>query len=107
MSSSWSYSPSYFSLEDILATQERLPVTAAAPLRGLAFLDPARCQDDGGGHHDQDDVLPAGARLDLPLWMARALVKARTSVTVSPPEIYGSRRREQLKAEPAVLALPR
>ena len=37
------YAPNYFSLDDLLATQERVPLTAVGDVRGLGFLDPSSC----------------------------------------------------------------
>ncbi len=36
---SYSYTPDYFSLADILATEERVPMVAKADLPQLGFLD--------------------------------------------------------------------
>jgi hypothetical protein len=36
---SYSYTPDYFSLSDILATEERVPMVAKADLPQLGFLD--------------------------------------------------------------------
>jgi hypothetical protein len=41
-----SYSPNYFSLEDILATQERVPVETLDDLAGLGHLDPGADNKD-------------------------------------------------------------
>ena len=35
-----SYCPNYFSIEDILATQERVPCQVDSDLKNLGFLDP-------------------------------------------------------------------
>ena len=40
MEFSQSYSPNYFSIEDILATQERVPCQIETDLPNLGFLDP-------------------------------------------------------------------
>ena len=37
-----SFSPDYFSLDDILASQERVPVTVKVDLPKLGFLDTSR-----------------------------------------------------------------
>ena len=42
-STSASYAPHYFSLDDLLATHERVPLTAVGDVRGLGFLDPSSC----------------------------------------------------------------
>ena len=40
MEFSQSYAPNYFSIEDILATQERVPCQTENDLPNLGFLDP-------------------------------------------------------------------
>ena len=40
MEYSQSYAPSYFSIDDILATQERVPCQIQTDLPHLGFLDP-------------------------------------------------------------------
>lgn len=73
-----SYYPNYFSLEDIIVTQERVPCTVETRLSGLGtyrnlvcettlitlsfigFLDPSNTEPD----------LEAGKSMDLPLWYA-------------------------------------
>ena len=40
MEFSQSYAPSYFSIDDILATQERVPCQIQTDLPHLGFLDP-------------------------------------------------------------------
>lgn len=73
-----SYYPNYFSLEDIIVTQERVPCTVETQLAGLGmkfeylfvnawrkrecvgFLDPSGTEPD----------LEAGKSIELPLWYA-------------------------------------
>ena len=42
-----SYNPDYFSLHDILAEQERIPVVTNEDLPKLGFLDPSTSTKDG------------------------------------------------------------
>ena len=63
MESSQSYSPNYFSLEDILATQERVPCQVQEDLTNLGFLDPG----------SDSQHLPRGTKLELPFWMVEGL----------------------------------
>lgn len=63
-----SYNPGYFSLEDILATQERVPCHVEKELKDVGFLDP--------GSESAD--LAKGTRLELPYWMAEVTQSAPT-----------------------------
>ena len=58
-----SYNPSYFSLEDILATQERVPCQVQEDLPNLGFLDPG----------SDNQHLARGTKLELPFWMVEGL----------------------------------
>ena len=40
MEFSQSYTPNYFSIDDLLATQERLPCHVESELENIGFLDP-------------------------------------------------------------------
>lgn len=55
-----SYTPNYYSLEDIIVTQERVPCIVEAPLVGMGKLDPSSAYDD----------LEAGKKVEFPLWYA-------------------------------------
>ena len=46
-----SFSPDYFSLSDILATEERVPLVTKSELPQLGFLDPVRFHYLWGGRH--------------------------------------------------------
>jgi len=100
------YAPNYFSLDDLLATQERVPLTAVGDVRGLGFLDPSSCV---AGTASSSSVLAAGSKVEVPLWMASALAKSsRTaSVQVGMPEIFEAKNKSRLQADPRVLQLPR
>lgn len=55
-----SYNPNYFSLEDIIVTQERVPCTVESHLVGMGNLDPSSIDDD----------LEVGKKVEFPLWYA-------------------------------------
>ena len=57
---SWnpSYAPNYFSLSDILAEQERIPIETNEDLPKLGFLDPSTSSRNG--------TLAEKSKLDLP-----------------------------------------
>ncbi|KAG8238747.1 hypothetical protein J437_LFUL018575 [Ladona fulva] len=116
-----SYTPHYFSIDDIMATQERLPCkfevdvlrlgeycrnqakiimsnTTALKVAKKSFLDPS----------SDDEDIKTGTTLELPYWLARALCnRNRSIVSVNIPRIYKEAYREILKAEASVVDLHR
>ena len=94
-----SHSPdNYFSLEDILASQERVPITIMQDLPKLGFLDPSSV------HQTDPTNLAAGSKLELPLWMAKAL-KGRRRIQVELPETWTPSQRQIINADPNVVDL--
>jgi len=93
--STCSYSPSYLSVEDILATQERLPVEVLDNLDDLGFLDP-------GSDNRQ---LQRGTKLELPYWMVEGLRSGKTYLGVEVPKTYRELYREIMSADPLVVDL--
>lgn len=88
----------YFSLDDILASQERIPLVTQQDLPQLGFLDPQ-------SHYQTDPtVLVTGTTLELPLWMAKDL-KVRNRAKLELPDSWSSSKREIIKADPSVLDL--
>ena len=88
----------YFSLEDILASQERIPLTTKQDLPQLGFLDPQ-------SHHQNDpSILMTGTKLELPLWMAKDF-KNRGRAKLEIPSTWNSRQRQIMSADPSVLDL--
>nr|CAD7198294.1 unnamed protein product [Timema douglasi]CAD7574902.1 unnamed protein product [Timema californicum] len=91
-----SYFPNYFSIDDILATQERLPCKFQMKVHRLGFLDPSSESED----------IEEGTSIELPYWLARSLCSQRRQiVTVEIPKIYKEAYREILKADPCVVDL--
>nr|CAD7408558.1 unnamed protein product [Timema cristinae]CAD7426426.1 unnamed protein product [Timema monikensis] len=91
-----SYFPNYFSIDDILATQERLPCKFQMKVHRLGFLDPSSESED----------IAEGTSIELPYWLARSLCSQRRQiVTVEIPKIYKEAYREILKADPCVVDL--
>lgn len=101
---SLSYAGSYLNLDDILATSERTSCRLRVYLPGLAPLllsdtgvsntgtQSTTCDDDEEPEDILDTVssdIPAGTRLELPIWLAVALGSGRRQVlTVDLPFIY-------------------
>jgi len=85
-------------LDDILASQERIPLVTQQDLPQLGFLDPQ-------SHYQTDPtVLVTGTTLELPLWMAKDL-KVRNRAKLELPDSWSSSKREIIKADPSVLDL--
>lgn len=86
----------YFSIEDIFATQERLPCKFVVPIHRLGFLDPSSENED----------IAVGTAVELPYWLAQSLCSRRRNiVTVEVPKIYKEAYREILKADACVVDL--
>lgn len=92
-----SFTPSYFSVEDILASETRVPCETEVQISKCGFLDPS------GGTED----LAVGSVVELPLWAATRLCKQKREkfITVKTPKFFDENAREVLKAEPAVVDL--
>ncbi|KAK8730729.1 hypothetical protein OTU49_007894 [Cherax quadricarinatus] len=90
-----SYFPSYFSINDILATNERVPCKFEKAAYGVGYLDPSSGSKD----------LEAGTKLELPCWLARALYSRRRIVSCQLPKTFKERYREILKAEASLVDL--
>jgi len=91
-----SYSPNFFSIPDILATQERVPSEINVELKNLGFLDPG----------SDDPHLTIGTKMELPYWMVEGLRSSRRNiVTTDIPKVYKEGYREIMKADPYVVDL--
>ncbi|XP_034245609.1 DNA replication complex GINS protein PSF3 isoform X2 [Thrips palmi] len=91
-----SYVPNYFSIPDILATQEKVPCTFEVQVKHLGFLDPGS---------DKRDI-EVGTNIELPFWMASVLKTQRPAIAdVGLPKIFKESYRDILKADPVVVDL--
>lgn len=91
-----SYTPDYFSIEDILATQERLPVEVTEDLPDIGFLDPGSENND----------LKKGTKMELPFWMVDGMKSgSRDYISVEVTKTYKEIYREIMAADPLVLDL--
>ncbi|KAJ8302413.1 hypothetical protein KUTeg_018809 [Tegillarca granosa] len=80
----------YFSISDILATQERIPCKIELPIHRLGYLDTSS---------ESEDLLP-GTKMEMPYWMAKALCsRKRHIVSVEQPKQYRESYREILNAD--------
>lgn len=88
----------YFDLDDIIATQGRVPAKLEVQIYNLGFLDPSSEGND----------LQSGAKLELPLWLAKELCNRRRKiVSVDIPKAYKDGYREIFKADASVVDLHR
>lgn len=91
-----SYTPDYFSLVDILAEQERVPVVTNEDLPKLGFLDPSTASKSG--------TLVQGSKLELPLWMAKSLKRKNQAQILMPPN-FTDKKRQIVAADPDAVNL--
>ncbi|KAF5300888.1 hypothetical protein FQR65_LT09051, partial [Abscondita terminalis] len=91
-----SYKPNYFSIEDILVTQERVPCKFLINVPKLGKLNPAA---------EENDIKP-GTKLELPLWLAEPISSGRQPlISVDLPKTYRETHREILKADAVAVDL--
>lgn len=91
-----SYTPDYFSLTDILAEQERVPVVTNEDLPKLGFLDPSTSSRSG--------TLAQGTKMELPLWMAKSLMR-KNQASISMPPSFTEKKRQIVFADPDAVNL--
>ncbi|XP_076358118.1 DNA replication complex GINS protein Psf3 [Tachypleus tridentatus] len=84
----------YFSVDDILATEVRIPCRFQLHVYKLGSLNPSS---------QSPDLLP-GTKLELPLWLAQAL-QSRHIVSVELPKVYREAYREILCADATMVDL--
>ena len=95
-SASRGLSEDYFSIDDIIAGQARVPCRVELPLYRLGFLN----------SNSQEEHLLPGTKLELPLWLARGLcTRRRQIVSVTLPKEYRERKRTILSADANVVNL--
>ena len=86
----------YFSIDDILACQQRVPCQFELPVYRLGFLNA----------NSNDEHLQVGTKLELPLWLARVLCSRRRQiVSVGLPRVYRETQRDILSADANVVDL--
>ncbi|XP_046833026.1 DNA replication complex GINS protein PSF3 [Vespa crabro] len=96
MSLCCSYVPDYFSINDILATEERILCTIDVTLPGLGFLDISNNSDD----------LKQGTKLEFPIWLTHPLNIIQGSlINIELPKVYKDSYREILQADACAVSL--
>lgn len=86
-----SYQTNYYSIADILVTQEKIPCIAETLLHGMGTLDPT---------FDKPNIA-RGEKIELPLWYAIHQTRQSRSRTLSfqVPDVYKSRLKEICEAD--------
>ncbi|XP_055314680.1 DNA replication complex GINS protein PSF3 [Sitodiplosis mosellana] len=94
-----SYQTNYYSIPDILVTQEKIPCIAEALLHGIGTLDPT---------FDKPNI-SRGEKIELPLWYAIHQTRLSRSRTLNfqVPDIYKSRLKEICEADALAVDLGR
>ena len=86
----------YFDLDDILASNEKVPCKFEMPVYRLGFLDPS----------SSEEHLAKGTKMELPYWLCRELcTRRRRIVSVEFPKVYCETYRQIYKADPNALDL--
>ena len=94
--SSSSSSEDYFSIDDILSSDQRVPCQFDLPVYRLGFLDPSA----------HSEHLETGTKLELPFWLAKALcTRKKQIVSVELPKAYRESQRDILSADARVVDL--
>lgn len=92
------FSTNYYSIPDILVTQEKIPCIADTLLHGMGTLDST---------FDSPNVA-AGEKLELPLWYAVQINAPRSRILkFQVPDIYKSRLKEICEADALAVDLGR
>ncbi|XP_022207115.1 DNA replication complex GINS protein PSF3 [Nilaparvata lugens] len=86
----------YFSIEEILASQEKVPCTFRRTANNLGILDPSA----------EDGIIQRGAVVEIPLWLAKTLSRTNHGlVRMQLPKIYKDVYRDSLVADASVVDL--
>ena len=86
----------FFDLDDILASQQKVPCQFEQPVYRLGYLNP----------HSTDEHIQVGMKMELPLWLARVLgSRKRSIVKVEFPKQYRESQRDILSADANVVDL--
>lgn len=86
----------YFSIADVLCDEQRVKVKFLENVKWSSSLDMSATDDN----LSTDGIVAKGTILQIPLWMARALVESNT-VLILPPRQFNTRVRSDLAADPS------
>eukprot|EP01116_Phalansterium_solitarium_P009927 TRINITY_DN24282_c0_g1_i1.p1 TRINITY_DN24282_c0_g1~~TRINITY_DN24282_c0_g1_i1.p1 ORF type:complete len:199 (-),score=40.25 TRINITY_DN24282_c0_g1_i1:150-746(-) len=84
----------YFSIEDFLEHEEKVPVDFVTSIHGLGYLDPGSATAD----------IAEDAHVELPFWLARVLCE-KTFAKAQLPLVFSQKNLGNLKAEPMSVSL--
>ncbi|XP_058461867.1 DNA replication complex GINS protein PSF3 [Malaya genurostris] len=84
-----SYFPNYYSINDLMITQERIPCRALQNLYGLGFLDTS----------EKSENLEPNHQLELPLWYLLQQDERNPNFQLVVPEIFTTAYKEIYKAD--------
>ena len=86
----------FFDLDEILATNEKVPCKFEQPVYRLGFLDSS----------SSEEHIEKGTKMELPYWLGRELcTRRRKIVSVEMPKVYNEAYRQIYKADPNALDL--
>ena len=86
----------YFDLDDIVASNEKVPCKFEVPVYRLGFLDPS----------SSEEHLTKGSKMELPYWLSRELcIRRRKIVSTEIPRVYNESYRQIYKADASALDL--
>ncbi|XP_064394504.1 DNA replication complex GINS protein PSF3-like [Halichondria panicea] len=86
----------YFSIDDILSSDQRVPCQFELPIYRLGFLDPST----------SNEHLESGTKLELPFWLAKVLcTRKKLIVSVELPKAFREGQRDILSADAKVVDL--
>ncbi|KAI8759334.1 DNA replication complex GINS protein PSF3 [Biomphalaria glabrata] len=87
---------SYFSLDDILASQEKVPCTFNTQVSNMGYMDQSTT----------DTNIVSGTKLELPFWLAKSLDRgSRSIINIDTPKNYKEVYRQIFTADPNVVDL--
>ncbi|XP_053684422.1 DNA replication complex GINS protein PSF3 [Sabethes cyaneus] len=90
-----SYYPNYYSIDDIMVTQERIPCRVLQNVYGLGFLDSS----------EKTEHLEANQQLELPLWYLLQQDERNPNFQLIVPEIFTAAYKEIYKADATYVEL--
>ncbi|XP_075393492.1 DNA replication complex GINS protein PSF3 [Tenrec ecaudatus] len=91
----------FLSLDDILMSQEKIPVRTETAIPRLGVFFP---EQSGGA--ETDNAIPQGSKLEIPLWLAKGLFDhKRRILSVELPKVYQEAWRTVFSADANVVDL--
>ena len=97
----------YFSIDDILSTQERIRCQLLVDIPKLGFLESSSTGDKQDSEEDHQSTLKVNTKLELPYWMVYSICNCKTRFASLPelPLIYSRIQRNVFAADASVVDL--